>query len=172
MYHTCDDSVIVEVLNGDQPALPGEEGEVVVTALHNYAMPFIRYRIGDRVSLHPSESTCSIPFGTISKVEGRSVDYLHFPGNIAVSPYEIMDQLDAIPEVRRYQVLQDEAYAIHVRFVAAGIDDSAIERRVRDSLQQVLPGNAVIEACRVDRIDSTPAAKRRFVQSRAASAAH
>lgn len=169
MYHTCDDSVIVEVLNGDRPALPGEEGDVVVTALHSYAMPFIRYRIGDRVSLPASTSACSIPFGAISKIEGRAVDYLRFPGSTPVSPYEIMDQLDAIPEVRRYHVLQDETYTVHVRFEAPAADCASIEHLVRDSLKQVLPIDAVIEACRVDRIDAKGALKRRFVQSRVTS---
>lgn len=165
-YHICDDSVIVEVLNGDRPALPGEEGDVVVTALHSYAMPFIRYRIGDRVSLPASASACSIPFGTIAKIQGRSVDYLRFPGNVSVSPYQIMDQLDALAEVRRYEVVQDETHAIQVQFEAPEAGDSSIERRVRDILKSVLPCNVVIETRRVDRIDSTAAAKRRFVQSR------
>lgn len=170
MFHTCDDSVIVEVLHGDRPALPGEEGEVVVTALHSYAMPFIRYRIGDQVSLPVAAPSCSIPFGVIHKVQGRSIDYLRFPGNIAVSPYQIMDQLDSLPEVRRYQVVQDESYSVQVKFEALESPDSALGHRVCDSLKQVLPGNAVIEACRVDRIDATVAAKRRFVQSRITSA--
>ncbi|MDA1235342.1 MAG: AMP-binding protein [Acidobacteria bacterium] len=171
MYHTCDDSVIVEVLNGDRPALPGQEGDVIVTALHSYAMPFIRYRIGDRVRLPASSSSCSIPFGVIHKIQGRSVDYLRFPGNIAVSPYQIMDQLDAIPEVSRYHVLQDETHSVRVTFEAAGTHDPSIEHRVRDSLKQVLPADVFIESRRVDRIDSRSATKRRFVQSRITSAA-
>ena len=31
LYHTCDDSIIVEVLRDGQPAGPGEDGEIVVT---------------------------------------------------------------------------------------------------------------------------------------------
>ena len=170
MYHTCDDSVIVEVWNGDRPAAPGEEGDVVVTALHSYAMPFIRYRVGDRVLLPVSPAPCNIPFGVIHRIQGRSVDYLRFPGNIAVSPYQIMDQLDSIQEIRRYQVVQDDARSVQVTFEAAVANVSSIEQRVRDSLKQVLPGGVVIQSRRVDRIDSTAASKRRFVQSRITSA--
>jgi phenylacetate-CoA ligase len=45
--HTCDDGVLVEVLRDGRPAEAGERGEVVMTNLHAYAMPFIRYRMGD-----------------------------------------------------------------------------------------------------------------------------
>jgi len=41
-------SVLVEVLRRDgTPAEPGETGRIVVTSLVNYAMPLIRYEIGD-----------------------------------------------------------------------------------------------------------------------------
>ena len=47
-YHVQSESVIVEVLNAnDRPCAPGETGRVVVTPLHNYAMPLLRYEIGD-----------------------------------------------------------------------------------------------------------------------------
>ena len=133
-------------------------------------MPFIRYRVGDRVLLTVSPAPCNIPFGVIHRIQGRSVDYLRVPGNIAVSPYQIMDQLDSIQEIRRYQVVQDDARSVQVTFEAAVANDSSIEQRVRDSLKQVLPGGVVIQSRRVDRIDSTAASKRRFVQSRITSA--
>ncbi len=48
-YEIFETSVYVEVLNEDgQPAPLGEIGEIYVTSLQNYAMPFIRYCIGDR----------------------------------------------------------------------------------------------------------------------------
>ena len=52
--HACEDAVLVEVLRDGRPVEPGEQGEVVVTNLHAYAMPFIRYRIGDLATRAPS----------------------------------------------------------------------------------------------------------------------
>ena len=45
--HTCDDGVIIEVLKDGRPAAAGERGEVVGTNLHSFAMPLIRFRLGD-----------------------------------------------------------------------------------------------------------------------------
>ena len=41
--HTCDDAAVVELLQGRDPVSEGERGEVVITGLHSYAMPTIRY---------------------------------------------------------------------------------------------------------------------------------
>jgi hypothetical protein len=81
-----------------------------------------------------------------------------------------MDQLDTIAEVRRYHVVQEETYSVQVKFETTAIDDAFIERRVRDSLKPILPRDAVIEVCRVERIDAPAAAKRSFVQSRVSRA--
>ncbi|MER3445578.1 MAG: hypothetical protein C4291_01495, partial [Candidatus Dadabacteria bacterium] len=44
-FHTCDDGMIVEVINDGRPVATGERGEVVGTNLHSLAMPLIRYRL-------------------------------------------------------------------------------------------------------------------------------
>jgi phenylacetate-CoA ligase len=64
--HTCD-GVIIEVLRDGRPAEPGERGDVVVTNLHAYAMPFLRYRIGD-VATREGPCACGAPFSTIGEV--------------------------------------------------------------------------------------------------------
>ena len=44
--HVCDDNVVVEVVRDRRPGAVGETGDVVVTGLHTYAAPFIRYGLG------------------------------------------------------------------------------------------------------------------------------
>ena len=47
-YHVMSELVLVEVLDEQgRPCRPGETGRVVVTDLHNYAMPLLRYDLGD-----------------------------------------------------------------------------------------------------------------------------
>ena len=44
-YHVCDDAVVLEVVGPDgRPVEVGQTGEVVVTGLHSFAMPFIPSR--------------------------------------------------------------------------------------------------------------------------------
>ena len=71
--HTCDDGVLVEVLRDGRAADPGERGEVVVTNLHAYAMPLIRYRIGDAAT-RCAPCGCGAPFSTIGEVQGHGFE--------------------------------------------------------------------------------------------------
>ena len=66
--HTCDDSAIVEVLVDGRPAALGEEGEVVATSLHAYAMPLIRYRLTDKATRGPAACACGQPFSVIGEL--------------------------------------------------------------------------------------------------------
>ena len=47
-YHVQSECALVEILDaGGTPCQPGEIGRVVVTPLHNFATPLLRYDIGD-----------------------------------------------------------------------------------------------------------------------------
>ena len=50
LIHVCDDSIIMEVIRAGAPAGPGESGEVWITVLHTYSVPYIRYCLGDIVN--------------------------------------------------------------------------------------------------------------------------
>ena len=58
-HHVVAESYIVEVLKDGRPALPGEIGEVVITDLNNFCMPFIRYRVGDLAEAMDNTKPCS-----------------------------------------------------------------------------------------------------------------
>jgi len=65
----------VEVLDPQgAPVPPGEVGRVVVTSLHNRAMPLIRYDIGDLVRRTSKPCTCGSPLPLLGEIQGRIVD--------------------------------------------------------------------------------------------------
>ena len=48
LYHLQSESVHVEILDeAGRPCAPGEIGRVIVSPLHNFAMPLLRYESGD-----------------------------------------------------------------------------------------------------------------------------
>jgi phenylacetate-CoA ligase len=113
---------VVEVLVDGRPALPGEVGEVVITDLNNYCMPFIRYRIGDLAEAvdNSRPSSCGRGLPRLGEIQGRVQSIIqgtdgHFvPGSFF--PHLLKDYDHAI---KRFQVVQDEPGAIKLRLVKA-----------------------------------------------------
>jgi len=58
---------------------PGRCGEIVLTDLNSYAMPFVRYRLGDIVEKKEGHCTCGRPMSMLGHIEGRLEDMLTTP---------------------------------------------------------------------------------------------
>lgn len=117
-FHTCDDGLVMEVLQGDRPVNEGESGEVVGTDLHSFAMPLIRYRLGDVVTKGSTVCRCGQPFSTIRAIRGRMTDYFHLPDGRVVHPFEIWGmRREKTHWIRQYQITQEHIDRIVVRVV-------------------------------------------------------
>ena len=108
LYHICDDNVILEILRDGTPVAPGERGEVVATCLHSYAMPFIRYRLGDIVTRGPETCGCGQPFSTLRAIQGRMHDYFKLPDGRMFHPDRVIVPImeNESSWFDRYQFLQ------------------------------------------------------------------
>jgi hypothetical protein len=116
LLHVCDDAVVVEIVRDGRPVTVGQRGEVVVTGLHSFAMPFIRYRLGDVATRGPDRCPCGAPFSTLASIQGRMHDWLVLANGRAVHPYEVLLELyDAFPWCGQYQVVQERVG--HVRIL-------------------------------------------------------
>ena len=70
-YHVQAESVLVEILDErGAPAPPGETGRVVVTDLHNFAMPLVRYEIGDYAEVG-EPCACGRGLPVLRRIVGR-----------------------------------------------------------------------------------------------------
>ena len=77
--HVVAESVLVELLDDDdQPCEEGAIGRVVVTDLHNFATPLVRYDLGDFAQVVP-RCPCGRGLPTIGRVVGREANRLRRP---------------------------------------------------------------------------------------------
>ena len=75
--HLQSENLIVEVVDSrGQPVPMGELGEIVVTDLHNYAMPFIRYQTGDFGRLSDEYCPCGREQMLLKELVGREINLL------------------------------------------------------------------------------------------------
>ena len=71
-YHVQAENVFVEVLDGDdKPVKPGRVGRLVVTDLHNFATPLIRYEIGDYAEVG-EPCPCGRGLPVLKCIQGRT----------------------------------------------------------------------------------------------------
>lgn len=61
------------------PGMPTGTGAVLCTAFHNYAMPLIRYAIGDVATVADTPCECELQAPTIARIDGRIESYIVTP---------------------------------------------------------------------------------------------
>jgi phenylacetate-CoA ligase len=154
-YHVSEAGVLVEVLRDGRPALPGERGELVGTALHSFAMPFIRFRLGDVVTRGPDACACGRAGSTLGAVQGRMIDYFRLPGGRLLHPYQLSTVLlrELEPLIRQYQLTQEHEDRVVLRVAPRGeIPDERLDR-VRADFARVLGPDVTCEIRTVPRLD-------------------
>ncbi|MEE0440305.1 MAG: hypothetical protein UDB15_07875 [Ruminococcus sp.] len=113
--HILEDNVIVEVLKNGMPVMD-EEGDIFVTCLNNYAMPFIRYETGDKGVYHSYSCPCGRNTGIITVNSGRSSDVIHLLNNVNISSYVLVSIIEYTNEYMSGAISQ-------FQFIQRGIDD-------------------------------------------------
>ena len=165
LYHTCDDSVIVEVLSDGQPAGPGKEGEVVVTSLRSQAMPIIRYRLGDVVRRPESTPDCAVRFQSVERIQGRALDYIDLQDGRRVNPYTVVERMARIPGVVCFEVTQDDSGAIRVLIEAQPGQQDAAQGAVERACRELFTADQPTEVEVVHEIPLTKTGKRRHIRT-------
>lgn len=170
--HTCDDGMIVEVLKDGRPAAMGERGEVVGTNLHAFAMPFIRYRLGDIVTKGFEACRCGQPFSTIRSIQGRMLDYFTLPGGRLIHPYEVVLVIlhDLASWILQYQLIQEREDRIILQVVPSIPPTPQELARLEEPVTNLLGRDVEFRVVLVPEIQTEPSGKFRVSRSLVKSA--
>jgi phenylacetate-CoA ligase len=119
-YHVLDSSVVVEVVNGEEPVRAGESGEIVFTSLHTWAAPLIRYMPGDLVEQGVASCSCGAPNAGLAKIFGRMQDKFVLPDGRSFHPVSLTVWIYPLCSVLKlYQIIQESADCIVVKLQPA-----------------------------------------------------
>ena len=133
-FHVQSESVLVEILdNAGKPCSPGEIGRVVVTDLHNFAMPLIRYDIADYAEVG-RPCPCGRGLPTLAHIVGRHRNMLTLPSGELRWPLTGFKRYREIAPVRQFQFVQNTREQIEVRFVV----DRPLTSGEEDALKAVI----------------------------------
>jgi phenylacetate-CoA ligase len=152
-FHALSSTVRVEIVDEqNRPVSPGEEGRVLVTSLHSYAMPLIRYDLGDR-AIAGAPCDCGINLPVIHRILGRERSFIRLAdGSLRLARLTGEYWLEIAP-IREYRVVQ-YADGIVEAFVTCErrLESREIEA-LRTMLGRVLHPSLERIVTQVDRID-------------------
>ncbi len=158
-YHVQSENLIVEVLHPDgRECRPGETGEVVLTTLHNFAMPLIRYRIGDYAEVGEACS-CGRGLPVLKRIHGRQRNMLTLPDGSRHWPSFPAAIWNAIAPVEQFQLLQRRPDEIEVSYVMSRDLDQTETARITAALQDRLGFPFLIRLQRLPSIERSAAHK-------------
>ncbi|MCI5120564.1 MAG: phenylacetate--CoA ligase family protein [Candidatus Electrothrix sp. AUS4] len=161
--HMNIEHLVIEFIKDDGTAAqPGEPGNIVVTDLMNYAMPFIRYQVED-VGI-PLGTMCSCGRGLplMGKVTGRVADFLiNRKGDRVAGVSLIENTLTKMPGIDQMQIVQNSLDDMVLNIVPGREYSDFVESSLSDYFMTIFPG---ISICinKVKEILPEPSGKYRF----------
>ena len=169
-YHISAENLIVEIV--DEAGIPvseGQEGRVLITNLHNYAMPFIRYSINDVAVATDKECPCGRGLPLMAALSGRISDMVYTSQGKAISGTALLHVFLTPMGVRQFQLVQDSYEKLTIKVIM----DQPFTEQHRNNVIALLTGRykailgeeMEISVEIVDTIPATPAGKRKVVIS-------
>jgi phenylacetate-CoA ligase len=165
--HIMSDNIVLELL--DDNGKPGDKGEIVVTDLHNYAMPLIRYRLKDFGEYSGADCPCGRKLPVLHKIHGRAYDFVVKPDGTKIHPELIMYIFEALKRdnvgVLQFQVIQKDINDFATRLVVADNFDQSQEALVEAKLKEVLWDDTHINFQYAEKLEREASGKLRLIKS-------
>lgn len=159
--HINSDHLHVEFHGETAAAHDGGPAELVITDLHNFGMPMMRYLNGDLGTPGGSTCVCGRQLPKLAKVDGRKLDALRtVDGRVLPGEYFVHTLMN-FSSIRHYQVVQRSLDRIMVRLVKNEDFDAAAETKVRDEIRKLVGDSVAVEFEYRDEIALTASGKRR-----------
>jgi phenylacetate-CoA ligase len=140
-YHVQSENVLLEIVDETgRPCAPGAPGRVLVTTLHNFAMPLVRYELGDIAELG-EPCACGRGLPVLRRIHGRRRNRLILPDGRSEFPY--LGEHGGIQKatgiaVYQYQCIQHSLEEIEMKLVADRPFTPAEADLVERGMQEVL----------------------------------
>jgi len=144
-FHVQSEDLLVEILDDEgRPCAPGETGRVVVTTLHNFAMPLVRYDIGDYAEAGEA-CACGRGLPVIRRIAGRVRNMLVTADGRRYWPALGSRSIAQQAPVLQYQLAQRRLDLIEARLVTARPLDKGEEDALRQFFLSRLPPGLRLE---------------------------
>jgi phenylacetate-CoA ligase len=159
----------VEVVDEEgQNVESGADGRLLVTSLCNYAMPLIRYEIGDRAALLADDaSACPCGRGgqRLVHLSGRIIDTFKASDGSLVNGEYFTHLLYFRDAIERFQVVQTERQRVLFRLVLRGELSDDEKAEITAGTRETMGPECQVDFETVGEIEPSPSGKYRYTIS-------
>lgn len=153
--HVMTDVRHIEIVDDNNIPVPKNTwGKILITDLHNYAFPLIRYEIGDYGRLLDRVCPCGCPLPLMDSVRGRQSDVIKTPSGIEVYGDYLHSIFDEFPDtIRDFQIVQAKDYVIKLFYVP--VPDKNIDPVIKSVMHKMdieLNSEIKIKSFMVDKV--------------------
>jgi len=167
-YHIDDNNVILEFLDDDgNSAKTDQLGNIIVTDLNNFCMPFIRYAIQDIGVLKTGNCDCGRRLAMMEQPQGRDTDIIYLSNENYLIVHFFTGLFEFYDEVNQFQVEQTGTDEIRLKLCVSKNFNDRILRQIKQKIRSGAGCKIYINVDIVDTIPPTQSGKRRFVVSKA-----
>jgi phenylacetate-CoA ligase len=150
--HVFDENVVLETIKDDEHASLEEEGRVLLTNLHNFAMPFIRYEVGDSGKILPGICPCGRELSLFKPI-GRSYEYFVNSNGSFTNLRDFRTVFEDLP-IKDYQVVQESSGEIVLKIACRYGYTKAHTDFILNNIKFAGPADV-----RIELVDSIPPGK-------------
>lgn len=163
--HINSDHLFVETVDDQGKNVKDRPGRVVVTDLHNYGMPFMRYLNGDIAETNGNTCDCGRGLPMLASVKGREMDTINTPDGRVVPGEFFPHLIKEVSSVYEFQVRQYKLDEIKIIIVPKGQINRSDENYLKKKILDTLGKRVKIEFEYVDKIPRTETGKLRVTLS-------
>ena len=166
--HVNADCLFVELVDENENVCsPGKPGRVVVTDLKNFAMPILRYEVGDMAVWADKPCSCGRTLPLLSRVEGRVADYVAISDGSYISGISLTENFAVkVPGVAQMQIVQEDIDQFTFNMVKGDDFDSDSLQILNDLVLQYFGVKVKYNCVYLNRILPEKSGKYRFCISK------
>ncbi len=129
--HIMRSNTYLEIIHEDDEGI----GDICITSLKNYAMPYIRYNTGDKGCMRELSCSCGNTNPVLEIHKGRNNDWIRISKEKRIHPYMLMQLLSEINsltgnQIIQFQVIQKE----YEHFEINVVPDQGYRKEVTEAL--------------------------------------
>jgi phenylacetate-CoA ligase len=166
--HIFNHTHFIEIVDGNDELIEEGIGNIIVTSLTNYSMPFLRYKVGDMGEIANDACNCNRAFNHFQKFIGRDIEtFYKQDGEIVLG--EFFALLLFKDFIKKFQIVQEKYDHIGVKLILdrKRTDLKSKLNEIQNAIKQVMGQDCEVEFQVVDELDSKlPSGKNIYVISK------